>query len=135
MKVLVCGGRDFRNYTLLDRVLFTHVSLHDDALICGYDPADKRFQGADQLAWNWAGVNGVIRRHFPARWDDITAPGARVKIDRAGRSYNANAGPDRNQLMADEKPDICIAFPGGAGTADMVRRARKAGIGVVEIKP
>lgn len=32
------------------------------------------------------------------------------------------------------KPDLVIAFPGGRGTADMVRRARAAGIEVREIK-
>jgi Lhr-like helicase len=38
--------------------------------------------------------------------------------------------------MIDEgKPDLVIAFPGGRGTADMVGRARKAGIRVVEISP
>jgi len=32
--------------------------------------------------------------------------------------------------MADAGADLCIAFPGGRGTADMVRRARAAGIPV-----
>jgi ABC-type sugar transport system substrate-binding protein len=36
--------------------------------------------------------------------------------------------------MLDEgKPDIVVAFPGGTGTADMVRRARKAGVVVIEV--
>lgn len=36
--------------------------------------------------------------------------------------------------MIDEgKPDMVVAFPGGAGTADMVRRAKAADIPVVEI--
>jgi hypothetical protein len=44
------------------------------------------------------------------------------------------AGPIRNQRMIDEgKPDLVIAFPGGRGTADMVSRAKKAGIPVQEI--
>ena len=38
------------------------------------------------------------------------------------------AGPIRNQKMLDECPDLVVAFPGGKGTADMVRRAMKAGI-------
>ena len=40
----------------------------------------------------------------------------------------------RNQRMLDEgKPDLVVAFPGGRDTADMVRRARSAGVEVVEI--
>lgn len=37
--------------------------------------------------------------------------------------------------MIDEgKPDLVVALPGGRGTADMVRRAKKHGIEVVEVK-
>jgi hypothetical protein len=32
--------------------------------------------------------------------------------------------------MADLGAELCIAFPGGNGTADMVHRAEKAGIEV-----
>jgi hypothetical protein len=30
-----------------------------------------------------------------------------------------------------ERPDVVLAFPGGKGTADMVRRAERAGIRVI----
>ena len=44
------------------------------------------------------------------------------------------AGPLRNQRMLDEgKPDLVVAFPGGGGTKDMVRRAVKAGVSVHEV--
>jgi hypothetical protein len=49
-------------------------------------------------------------------------------------SIGRKAGPIRNQRMLDEhKPDLVVAFPGGRGTADMVRRARKSGVEVTEI--
>jgi len=35
--------------------------------------------------------------------------------------------------MLGHSPDLVLAFPGGRGTADMVSRARKAGVRVVEI--
>jgi len=36
--------------------------------------------------------------------------------------------------MLDEgKPDLVVAFPGGGGTKDMVRRAVKAGVSVHEV--
>lgn len=31
------------------------------------------------------------------------------------------------------KPDLVVAFPGGRGTADMVKRARAAGVEVIEV--
>jgi len=37
--------------------------------------------------------------------------------------------------MLEWGPDLVIAFPGGRGTADMVRQARIAGVKVIEIKP
>jgi len=35
-------------------------------------------------------------------------------------------------MLKDGRPDIVLAFPGGTGTADMMRRARAAGVRVVE---
>jgi ABC-type Fe3+-hydroxamate transport system substrate-binding protein len=46
--------------------------------------------------------------------------------------YGPSAGPIRNGRMLEYKPDLVIAFPGGRGTANMVKQARKAGIAVVE---
>jgi hypothetical protein len=38
--------------------------------------------------------------------------------------------------MLDEgKPQLVVAFPGGRGTADMIGRARAAGVPVVEARP
>ena len=31
------------------------------------------------------------------------------------------------------KPDIVVAFPGGRGTADMVKRAEDAGVRVIRV--
>jgi hypothetical protein len=73
--------------------------------------------GADAMAGRWAGANGVSVTTFPADWN------------RYGRS----AGPRRNQAMVDSEPDLVVAFPGGRGTADMVRRAEAAGIRVLKI--
>ncbi len=48
--------------------------------------------------------------------------------------YGKSAGSIRNQQMIDEgKPDLVVAFPGGFGTKDMVRRAKKHNIEVIII--
>jgi len=75
--------------------------------------------GADQLADKWARLSQVAVRRHPADWTEL------------GRA----AGPIRNQeMLEEEKPDIVVAFPGGRGTADMVIRAREAGVPVREVE-
>lgn len=36
-------------------------------------------------------------------------------------------------MLDNGKPDLIIAFPGGSGTADMIKRARKAGVTVLTV--
>lgn len=113
MRVLVCGGRDFVDKGLIHAALDQarrHLGM--DCLIEG----DGR--GADRLAGYWARRWRIDNLKFPAEW----------------RKHGSAAGPIRNQRMLDEgKPDLVIAFPGGRGTADMVRRAKAAGVEVREV--
>jgi hypothetical protein len=114
MRVLVCGGRDFNDELAADLAL--------DGLFLpkGSVVIEGGARGADRLARNWAKLNGCHVQTFLADWQ------------KDGRA----AGPIRNQRMIDQgKPDLVIAFPGGRGTADMVRRAKTAGIKVREIEP
>lgn len=61
-------------------------------------------------------------------------PGEAFPADWA--AYDRAAGPIRNaRMIAEGKPDIVLAFPGGRGTANMVAQARKAGVRVIEIAP
>ncbi len=116
MRVLVCGGRDFGDRDLVVNTLsgLWETRGRISAVIHG------SCAGADTLADDWALWNGVVSHPFVAQWT------------RLGRA----AGPIRNQQMLDEgKPDLVVAFPGGRGTADMVRRARAAGVEVVEPTP
>jgi hypothetical protein len=119
MRVLVCGGRDFgRDLTTckfiaeyLDKRLkdnaFNHLTIIEgDAL------------GADKRAGQWAIFNNVQLEVYPADWE----------------RYGKRAGYIRNKQMLEEgKPDLVIAFPGGKGTANMVKLAREAGVPVEEV--
>ena len=106
MRVIVCGGRYYS-----DRRAVAHALLRlpqDATLVHG------ACQGADRLAAStWESWGGRTEAHKPA-WDD----------------HGGAAGPLRNQEMVDAKADLLIAFPGGKGTADCVKRARKAQIPV-----
>lgn len=110
MRLLVCGGRDFSDYSMVERLLDeVHAKTPLTCLIHG------AARGADSLASFWARTRGIARLAFPALWEE------------EGRA----AGPLRNARMIREGyPDAVFAFPGGPGTADMVARARRAGLPV-----
>lgn len=110
MRIVVTGGRDYAD-TKRARLAIIEIDFEFDAdedltLICGMA------KGADFLAFNEAKARGWNIEEFPANWD----------------KHGKAAGAIRNQQMIDAKPDLCIAFPGGRGTADMIDRCRKAGI-------
>lgn len=115
MRVLVCGGRDYQNTAMVEWALDTLNQLY---AITDVIHGDAR--GADTLAGLWAYGLGISVHRYPANWN----------------LHGKAAGGLRNQQMIDEAfPDYVVAFPGGRGTADMVRRAKAAGLTVWEIKP
>ena len=119
MRVLICGGRDFDDYHSF------WYSMNDISDKFDFDNKQPitiiqgGAKGADAFARTYAIECGFELENYEANWS----------------KYGPGAGPIRNQQMIDEgKPDLVIAFPGGKGTADMIRRARKAKIKVIEIK-
>ncbi len=111
-KVLVCGGRGYHDLIEIAKVLNRlNAERKFTSLISGC--AD----GADLCGLVWARSNYIPTHVFPAKW----------------KEYGKAAGPIRNQQMLDEgKPDLIVAFPGGNGTRDMVKRAKLAGVEVLE---
>lgn len=118
MRVLVCGGRDYDDYPLVHQVLTKlHLASESTSISVIIEGGAR---GADALGRRWAENAGVPIETFEADWEN----------------QGSFAGPARNKRMLDEgRPDLVIAFPGGRGTADMVRKARRAGVEVVEIAP
>ena len=107
--VLVCGGRGYRDYRRVCEVLD---GMKIDCLVHG------GATGADLLAGEWAVGNGKPFIVVPANWE----------------YYGKRAGPVRNAWMLRYiKVTRVVAFPGGRGTANMVKLAREAGIPVTEI--
>lgn len=116
MRVLVCGGRDFRNWRRLHEALIEVFHTHSVSPT-PWTIIEGGAKGADFLAAVWGDYHGITVEEYPANWK------------RDGKA----AGPIRNQRMIDEaKPDLVVAFPGGNGTADMIQRAQKAGIRVIQ---
>ena len=103
MKAIIAGGRDYvatdATWRFLDDVHRFHPIT---------EVVSGGARGADAAGERWAEMRGIPVRRFPADWD------------ASGRA----AGPLRNEAMA-EYADALIAFHGGRGTADMVRRAER----------
>lgn len=114
MRVLVCGGRDYDDdvkvYETLD-----WVGVHKDiidVIISGHA------RGADSLGEMYADERGIELDIYPAQWN----------------KYGKSAGYRRNtQMLVEGKPDLVVAFPGGRGTAMMVKIAKDAGVEVMEV--
>lgn len=131
MRVLICGGRNFKDASAIAAPLDELLKEHRWLTII-----EGGALGADRFAQQWAIKNKTDLYTFHARWGAITRDGAVVKRHATGdgKEYDAAAGGARNQRMIDAgRPDLVLAFAGGKGTADMVRRARAAGITVREI--
>jgi hypothetical protein len=101
MRILVCGGRWYNNYPLVSEVLYDYI----DIVSCIIHGGAK---GADNLAGLWAKANDILVEEYKADWN----------------RYGKRAGYLRNKQMI----DIVIAFPGGKGTANMVKLSREARI-------
>jgi SLOG family YspA-like protein len=110
---LICGGRDFADRGLFERAMAQ--------LFADRGRPAKIVHGGARGADTMGGELG----------EKLGLPTVAVMADW---SIGRKAGPIRNQRMLDEHaPDLVVAFPGGRGTADMVRRARKSGVEVAKI--
>lgn len=111
MRVIVCGGRDYPSPAHI------FAALDDIAAERGItEIMQGGATGVDQFARDWAAYRGVKRWVCKADWT----------------KHGKAAGPIRNQRMLEWAPDALIAFPGGKGTADMISRAKAAGVEVIE---
>jgi hypothetical protein len=125
MRVLITGSREWPDDNSVGRAIHEWIDkggyippvdgLEGFTLVHGACPkgADAHAE-AFGVAWVEP-YGGVVERH-PADWT-------------VGRA----AGVLRNQKMVDLGADVVLAFPtpGGRGTQDCIRRARKAGLNVV----
>ena len=104
-KVVICGGRDFNNYELLEEKC--------NEILKGFfvEVVSGCAKGADSLGVRYAEKKKVKVVEFPANWE----------------KYGRSAGPERNKKMA-KYADMVIAFWDGKskGTKSMISLAKKS---------
>lgn len=113
MKVLVCGGRDYADWSRFRKTLNDiHLAVPITIIING------GASGADSMASLWA-----------AQWKI-----ARITVSAHWHKYGRAAGIVRNvKMLTTTHPDLVVAFPGGRGTAHMVEIAQAAGVRVIQV--
>lgn len=105
MKIVVTGGRDFKDKNFVDEVLY---ALNPKEIFVG------DAQGVDAFTVEWAELNGITGDLFYADWENL----------------GKKAGPIRNRTMlkAASRDAIVIAFPGGKGTENCIKQAKELGM-------
>lgn len=83
--------------------------------------------GADEGSGLWAAARGIPVLPFLADWNRHG--------DAAGPIRNADMLAGRHPTEGQvPRPELVVAFPGGEGTADMVRKAKAAGVPVYDLR-
>lgn len=104
----MCGGRDFDDWELLHSSL---QKLPIKSIVNG------GARGADVMSSSYAEQYAIPVVVYPAEWD----------------KYGKGAGHIRNaRMLQNYKPDLVVAFPGGKGTANMIKIAKIGGVRVWE---
>ncbi len=103
MKLIIAGGRDYSPKR-------EHISLLRSYLVAREvtEILSGCANGADLVGELVAGFEGIPTNKFPANW----------------KLHGKSAGPIRNAEMA-KIGDALFAFPGGSGTADMVKKMQE----------
>lgn len=108
-RVAVTGGREWKDR----RFVWIGLNMFETRYGQIEHLAEGEARGVDTFARQWAEKAGVLVAKYPADWD----------------RYGDAAGNLRNEeMLLDFKPDILLTFPGGTGTQNCVRHARKMGI-------
>ena len=119
LRILVCGGRHFADYDLLEKTIngvIAESGCSDIEIVSGH------FVGADRLCELYAERHNVSVKIFPAQW----------------KKYGKRAGPMRNRQMVDyisgfeNKAVVAFVSANTKGTRNTITLARKANICVIE---
>lgn len=110
MKLVVAGSRSIKDYQILREAVILSGLWQKYGkkivVVSGEAP------GVDTLGEEFASKAGCKVVKKPADWDNIATMGAVVKVNKAGKKYNALAGMWRNDEMAEEADEALIVWDG-----------------------
>jgi len=113
-KILICGDRNWTDESPIQKLLLVQLILSENKLAIITGGAN----GADKIAEKHSKMLNIPCQVFIADWN----------------KYGRSAGPIRNRLMLDEKPEEVFAFhndiKSSKGTKDCVVEACRRGIKV-----
>ena len=123
-RILVCGGRDYNRrhhmFKILDQLCYNKGWITEKDSVGNWLPRvvviSGKARGADTIAIDWAIINWLDVEEYPADW---------AKYGKAAGDCICAPCFARND-NDEGKPDYVVAFPGGRGTADMIRRAQES---------
>lgn len=110
MRLIVAGSRHFRNLDFVEQHVTQYIQDLAALGITVTEVVSGRAPGVDELGEEYARINGLQLKQFPANWNEF------------GRA----AGPIRNRAMANYS-DFLLAFPrkDSKGTKNMITNGKK----------
>ena len=124
LHVFVTGGRDGADKRLIWHAL-------DEITDSMYEPEihvhHGTARGTDRIAGAWARARGKVEHPHPADWERYPRAGGVVR--------NGQMASLAENLRTEGHNVIVVAFPGGNGTANMIRAARQRRLPVITVRP
>lgn len=131
VKAIVAGDRTVTDYEIVRKAIELAITKYDLEIL---EVVSGGAQGVDTLGEQYADEHNLPIKQFPAKWDNLKAANAVIKVNKWGKKYNVNAGFDRNILMAKYADFLIAVQPNGStsGTQHMIRVAKENKLPVYE---
>jgi len=121
MKLIIAGSRSITDYAVVQKAIGEFLSANGLMSIHEIEVVSGGAGGVDSLGERWANENYIDKRIFFAAWDDLTTPPVKIRTNKFGKKYNALAGFNRNEQMADYANCLLAVWDGKSpGTKHMI---------------
>lgn len=132
LNFIIAGSRNFNDYLYLEKscddvIRDALAKTSQNEIIISI--ISGKAGGADTLGERYGRKRGYTIINKPAKWDDLSVPGAVIRTNKMGKPYNVIAGFTRNkEMLALVKDNGClIVFWDGKshGAKDIIQAAKK----------
>jgi hypothetical protein len=128
MRLIIAGSRSITDYVLVCKAIGQTLSALGITSLVDIEVVSGGAVGVDSLGERWADENCVEKRIFFPAWDDLVTQPVKIKTNKFGKKYNALAGFNRNEKMANYANVLLAVWDGkSSGTEDMIDRRSKKG--------